>query len=102
MDAAQEYLKQTIELIGKLEANTTYAPILQKQSPNFLRFFKDSANQDLLKTNCEEFFEGLQTAQKADRDEGRAQGKLVREIQKQFKDIKKTISKQKNFAEFDI
>lgn len=100
-DAAQDYVKQTIELIDKLEANSTYAPILQKQSPNLLRFLKDSTNQQLFKTKCEDFFQGLKTARKADRDEQRTQVKLVRQIQKQFKDIKKMIDKQNYFAELD-
>lgn len=101
-DAAQEYLKQILSVIESLEANSTYTAVLQSQSANFLRYIKDSTNQNSLKENCEGFFDGLKSARKADKDHQRAQNELSHEIQKQLKQATKDISKGKNFLELDI
>ena len=98
-NAAQVYLKQILSVIETFEANSTYNSILKSESANFIDYLKDSTNQGLLTTNCEGFLQGLQSAKKADKDLEHTKKKLIKQIEKEFKQAAHDATSGK---EFDI
>lgn len=99
---AQVYLTQILAVIQSFEVNSSYTSIIQTQSINFIKYLKDKTNQELLKSNCESFIQGLKLAKKADKEYEYTQKKLARNIQKQFKQIARDVNHGKGFFELDF
>jgi hypothetical protein len=98
---AQAYLTQILSVINTLEGNSSYNSILKTRSVNFITYLKDTANQALLRTDCEAFIQGLKAAKNADKQAERTEKHLASTIRKQFKQIARDVTKGKGFVELD-
>lgn len=84
---AQAYLTQVLSLITNLQLNSTYNPVLQLQSPNFVSYLQNTTNQALLSTNCTAFVTNLKMAKLADELAERIRENIAFNIQYQLKQV---------------
>ncbi|CAF3710762.1 unnamed protein product [Rotaria sp. Silwood1] len=98
---AQIYLTDILSVIDVLQANSSYDSILKLQSANFIAYLKNTANQELLRNDCETFIKGLQTAKKADKTAQRVQQHLAATIHKKIKQVAREVTNGKGFRDLD-
>lgn len=90
-----------LSVIHTLQGNSSYDLILKMQYANFIKYFQDSTNQDLLRNDCGSFLKGLKAAKKADQEMENVQRKLARNIEKQLKQVARDVNNGKEFDELD-
>lgn len=83
--ATQAYLKEISALIDALQANETYSGILQLEWTNFIGYVKNTDHQELLRTDCRAFMNGLKAAKKADKAAKRERENLSGKIRQRFR-----------------
>ncbi len=84
---AQSYLSQTLALINKLQANSSYNSVLQLQSANFVSYLQNTTNQALLSNNCTAFMTNLKAAKSADNAAEYTRQQIASNIQQQFQQV---------------
>jgi hypothetical protein len=82
-------------LINSFQANATYNAVLQLNSPNFVAYIKNAANQVLLNTNCTAFVVGVKSAQAADEAAQHARRKISEDISKRIDQIPHQVTNSK-------
>ena len=98
---ATAYLTQILSVIDKFQENSSHSAILKLQSDNVIQYLKDTTHQELLRSDCEAFINGLKAAKKADKTVERTQKQLAREIRKQIKQAARNVNNGNGFHELD-
>lgn len=93
---AQSYLSQTLALINKLQANSSYNSVLQLQSANFVSYLENKTNQALLSTNCTAFVISLKAAKTADEIAEHKQQQIASYIEHQFEQVARNTTGSNN------
>ncbi|CAF0742048.1 unnamed protein product [Adineta ricciae] len=95
------YLTSTLNLLNTFQQNTTYYTVLQTQSPNFVAYVRNSANQALLYSNCTAFVSGVKSAKTADKTAECNRQKIARDISQRLQQIPHTVTGSKGPNDLD-
>ena len=91
LTVAQSFLTQTRQVIGTLQSNSSFAGALQKQA-NQIAYIQNSANGELLASNCTGFFTGLASARQLDRQANTQQRQYERTVRRLLMNIVRSVT----------
>ena len=98
--ATQAYLKEISAVIDALQGNETYSGVLQLEWTNFIGYVKNTVHQELLRTDCRAFMNGLKAAKKADKAAKRERENLAGKIRQRFRQVPSNSKIGKDFLSF--
>lgn len=74
---------------------------MQEQSPNFIAYIRNPANQGLLYSNCSAFITGVKAAKSADQNIQRARQQIRADIYQRFRQVPRDVTGSNRPNELD-